>query len=367
VLAAIVFALNASLPLRAADSYHLERVEQIERLGTLEFDPAATPKVNIVGWLYELMLADVRQIPVVGPAIVKLHGVFGLLLYGLTLAAIFTILPPPHARWPVIALLVVPAVFHQFVLVKNDLFIAAPALVALVWLVRSGAAGGRNEMMWAGWLIGLVAGYKLTNLPLVILAGGAVVVATRGREWRPLISLGAGLAIGIVTSGLLLTLWQNATWYGDPFASAPVEEMGNRTSGAVEAAESVTRFGISLVDLGQLTRRWWPGRGGWGGTFGLPLIWAVAVLALHYRQVREARWALALAGLHFLGYAAVFPDADLTHRLALAPALLVIAVGVHLVDRPHRFATAIRRALVLVLILSAVQILRSAVLYVTAA
>jgi hypothetical protein len=57
----------------------------------------------------------------------------------------------------------------------------------------------------------------------------------------------------------------------------------------------------------------------------------------------------------------------LTQRIALAPALLVIAVGVHLVDRPHRFATAIRRALVLVLILSAVQILRSAVLYVTAA
>jgi hypothetical protein len=171
------------------------------------------------------------------------------------------------------------------------------------------------------------------------------------------------VAVGIVTSGLLLTLWQNATWYGGPFAPEPVAEMGNRTSGPAEAAESVARFGISLVDLGLLTPRLWPGRGGWGGTFGLPFIWAVGVLLLYYRQAREARWALALAGLHFLGYAAVFPDADLTQRIALAPALLVIVIAVHLVDRPRRFARAARLALVPVLILSAAQIVRSAVLY----
>jgi hypothetical protein len=364
-LAIVVLVLNAALPLRAADPYHLERVEQIERLGTLEFDPAVAPKINIVGWLYELVLADVRQVPFVGPAAVKLHGVFGLLLYGLTLATVFTMLKPPRARWPVVALLVVPVVFHQFVLIKNDLFIAAPALVALAWLVASGGIGARHDMMWAGWLLGLVAGYKLTNLPLVLLAGGAVVVATRARDLRPLMGLAAGVAIGIVTSGLLLTLWQNATWYGDPFASGPVEEMGGRTSGAAEAAESVTRFGLSLVDLGQLTPRWWPGRGGWGGTFGLPFIWAVAVLLLYYGQAREARWTLAFVALHFIAFAGVFPDADLAQRLALAPGLLVIAVALHLLDRPQKFAGMARRALVPVLILSGAQIVRSAVLYMT--
>lgn len=364
VLAGIVVILNASLPLRAADSYHLERVAQIERLGTLEFDPAADPKINIVGWLYELLLADARQIPVIGPGLVHMHGLFGLLLYGLTLAAVFTLLPPPRARWPMIALLVVPPVFHQLVLIKNDLFIAAPALVALVWLVASGARGTWRDTAWAGWLVGLVVGYKLTNLPLALLFGGALILATRGRDVRLLTGLAAGLLTGIVASGLLLTLWQNATWYGGPFAAEPVAEMGNRTSGPAEAAESVARFGISLFDLGLVTPRWWPGRGGWGGTFGLPFIWALAVLLLFVRQAREARWALALAALHFVAFAAVFPDADLTQRLALAPALLVIVVALHLVDRPQKFAAAARIALVPVLILSGAQIVRSAALYI---
>ena len=367
VLAALVLVLNASLPLRAADSYHLERLAQIERLGTLEYDPAADPKINIVGWLYELLLADARQIPAIGPALVQMHGVFGLLLYGLTLAAVFALIEPPRMRWPMMALLMVPAVFHQLVLIKNDLFIAAPALVALVWLVASGASGTWRQMVWAGWLVGLVVGYKLTNLPLAVLFAGAIVVATGGRDVRRLAAPAGGLLIGIATSGLLLTLWQNATWYGGPFAAAPVAEMGNRTSGPAEAAESVARFGISLFDLGFVTPRLWPGRGGWGGTFGLPFIWAVAVLVLYYRHAREARWALALAGLHFIAYAAVFPDADITQRIALAPALLVIVIAVHLIGRPQKFAGAARLALVPVLILSAVQIVRSAALYIVRA
>ena len=367
VLAAIVFVLNASLPLRAADSYHLDRVAQIERLGTLEYDPAADPKINIVGWLYELLLADARQIPAIGPALVHVHGVFGLLLYGLTLAAAFTLLEPLRVRWPMTALLVVPAVFHQLVLIKNDLFIAAPTLVALVWLVASGASGTWRQMVWAGWLVGLVVGYKLTNLPLAVLFAGAVVMATGGRDLRRLAAPAGGLLIGLAASGLLLTLWQNATWYGGPFAVEPVTEMGNRTSGPAEAAESVARFGISLFDLGLATPRLWPGRGGWGGTFGLPFIWAVGVLLLYYRQAHEARWALTIAGLHFIAFAAVFPDADLTQRIALAPALLVIVIAVHLIGRPQKFAGAARLALVPVLILSGAQIVRSAALYIVRA
>ena len=55
------------LPVEAADAYQLERIAQIERLGTLDYDPSADPKVNIVtGAFYELMLADLKQIPL-GP------------------------------------------------------------------------------------------------------------------------------------------------------------------------------------------------------------------------------------------------------------------------------------------------------------
>ena len=365
LLGAIVLLMNAWMPLEAADPYHLERVAQIERLGTLEYDPAAEPKVNIVGWVYELVLADVRQIPVVGSALVKVHGVFGLLLYSLTLTTVYTLLRPPSPPWPVMALLVVAPVFHQLVLIKNDLFIAAPALVALAWLIARANNASWKEAAWAGWLVGFAAGYKLTTLPLALIMAGGIVAARRGRDWRPLGGLALGGCVGIVASGLLLTFFENARWYGDAFASGQVAEMGDTTSGIADAAVSIVRFGISLFDLGFLTPRWWPGRGGWGSTFGVVFIWAVAMLVFHLRRAREARWALLIAAVYFLSFSAMFPDADLNHRLALAPALLAIAVAIQLTDGQERSSAWARLALVPVLVLSSAQILRSALLYFT--
>ena len=363
LIGGVVLLLNVSLPLEAADPYHLDRVAQIERLGTLEYDPAADSKVNILGWIYELVLADVRQIPLVGPGLVHLHGLFALLLYGVTLAAIQIWLRPGPSRWPLAALLVVPPLFHQFVLIKNDLFAAAPALVALVWLITHADRASWKETVWAGWLIGLVVACKLTNLPLAVVMVGGIVIAQPGRYWRPLGGLVLGGGVGAVTGGLFFTLFENARWYGDIFASGPVAAIGNRTSGLTEAAVSVARFGISLFDQGLVTPVLWPDRGGWGGTFGLPFAWAVVVLVLHYRRAREARWALWIAAVHFLAFAAVYPDADVTQRLALAPALLMVAVAVHLFERGETYARLARLALVPVLVLSGAQLLRSATLY----
>ena len=363
LLGGVVLLLNVSLPLEAADPYHLDRVAQIERLGTLEYDPAADSKVNILGWIYELVLADVRQIPLVGTGLVHLHGLFGLLLYGLTLAAVQTWLRPGPSRWPLVALLVVPALFHQFVLIKNDLFVAAPALVALVWLVTNADRASWRETVWAGWLIGIVVACKLTNLPLAVVMIGGIVIAQRGRHWRPLGGLALGGSVGALTGGLFFTLLENARWYGDIFASGPVAAIGNRTAGLTEAAVSVARFGISLFDQGLVTRVLWPDRGGWGSTFGLPFVWAIAVLVLHYRRAQEARWALWIAAVHFVAFAAVYPDADVTQRLALAPALLVVAVAVYLLERGEKHVKLARSALVPVLVLSGAQILRSSILY----
>src|SRR5690606_25698560 len=108
---------------------------------------------------------------------------------------------------------------------------------------------------------------------------------------------------------------------------------------------------ISLFDLGLVTRVLWPGRGGWGGTFGLPFLWALAVLALHAR-LRPARWALAIAGFQFIVFAAVFPDADLSHRIVLAPALAAIVVALHLVNTQDRYRGAAVAGLVAVLVLT---------------
>jgi hypothetical protein len=63
-MALLVLVVNLVHPLQAADPYHLERVAQIQRLGTLAYDPAnVDQKVNVLGWTYELVLADVDQTP----------------------------------------------------------------------------------------------------------------------------------------------------------------------------------------------------------------------------------------------------------------------------------------------------------------
>jgi hypothetical protein len=362
-LGAVVVGLNLLLPLEAADPYHLERIAQIERQGTLDYDPAADPKVNILGWVYELVVADVRQGPLLGSWLVRLHGVFGLLLYLLALATAREWLPPSSSRWPWLVLLTVPVLFHQFVLIKNDLFIAVPAFVALVWLIVRASEAPLDETAGAGALVGFVIGCKLTNLPLAIVLAGGVFLARRPDVWRPLGALASGGALGALAGGLFFTLLQNARWYGDIFASGAVASIGNMASGPLEAAGNVLRFAISLVDLGLVTPEWWPGRGGWGSTFGLPFIWAAAVLIAHARHSRHARWALAIAGAHFLAFAATFPDADVSQRLVLASGLLVVCMATLLVGQGGRFAPLARRALVPVLVLSAAQVLRSALLY----
>jgi hypothetical protein len=364
-MAMLVLFLNLTLPLEAADPYHLERIETIERTGTLAYDPAVEPKVNILGWVYELVLADLHQVPVLGQSLMVVHGMFGFALYTIAVAVACELLPM-GIRWPAVVFMLVPAVFHQLVLIKNDLFVAAPAFVALAWLLARVHTAPWKSFVWVGWLIGFVVGYKLTNLPLVVIA---VVATAFGSPDRPSLSrrmtaLAAGVLAGVVVSGLLLTLWQNTLMYGDALATGPVLEIGNRTTSVADAARSVLRFGISLFDLGLVTPVLWPGRGGWGGTFGLPFIWATGVLLLCFKQAREARWALAAAACQFLALAAVFPDSDGAHRLALAPALLMITVALHLTGRPGRFGATARLVLVPVIAFSAAQILRSAVLYI---
>ena len=65
-------------------------------------------------------------------------------------------------------------------------------------------------------------------------------------------------------------------------------------------------------------------------------------------------------------FAAVFPDADLSHRIVLAPALVAVLVAAHLFDTREKYRRPASIALVAVLVLSAAQLLRSAALYLTA-
>jgi len=281
-------------------------------------------------------------------------------VFSLAYAAAQTWLPLGRSVWTSTLLYTVPVVFNQLVLIKNDLFIGAPAFVALAWAVGSSGRVNLKQAWWAGWLVGLVVAAKLTNAAIALVLGVSVVV--RDRAWRPLLATGAGALAGIIAGGLALTFWQNTLFYGDPLATRQVDAIGSLNRSVGDAAVGVLRFAISLFDLGLLTRNLWPGRGGWGGTFGLPLIWALAVLVSASRTRPEARRALAAGGLCLLALGVTFPDADLSHRLALGPGLLVITAGAsasRLLERRWVMPT-----LMVVVVLSAAQILRSAVLYV---
>jgi len=194
---------------------------------------------------------------------------------------------------------------------------------------------------------------------LLVLVAGAT--AMRYREgWRPFASAAVGAAVGLICGGLPFVLIQNMRVYGELM---PVEALGNQYSGVADRLTGLGRFAISLVDLGLVTRVWWPGRGGWGGTFGLPLIWALAVLIARVRHAKGARAALVCGGLYFLAFGAAFPDADIAQRLALAPGLLLVAVAVTVLPARGSARRLAEVTLALVILLSAAQIARSTVLY----
>src|ERR687892_739011 len=66
---------------------------------------------------------------------------------------------------------------------------------------------------------------------------------------------------------------------------------------------------------------------------------------------------------YWLAFAAAYPDADLAHRLALAPGMLVIALDGIVAEHDPAVPRWIRAAAIPVIVLSAAQIVRSAVLY----
>ena len=361
LLFALVLTLNMMRPVLAADPYHLDRMAQIERLGTIGYDLAAEPKVNSFGWAYELVLADIHQIPSVGGVLLRFHGLFGIALYLLALSAARTWLLVKR-EWLLVALLVVPVVFHQFVLIKNDLFGAVPAVAVLAWLIGRSADAKPREIAWAAWLCGLAVAVKVTSAPLALVLAGTLLVQRTDRAAVIRAGVAGGLA-GLLCGGFFFTMIENARVYGSPITAFKESGgMGNRNESVDQAAVSVVRFGISLFDLGRYTRAAWPGRGGWGSTFGLPLIWAFAVLA-RYRRRPEVRRSLWIAVVYMVVFAAIYTDADIAHRLLLGPGLLLILVASSVSDGEDRLSRLSRAALCAVITLSALQIARSATLY----
>jgi hypothetical protein len=357
----VVLFLNNTLPLTPVDPYHLERVERIEHVGTIAYDPTVDrndPRLNSLNWLYEFLIVDVKLIPMIGERVLRNHGFVGLTLYALTASAMLTLLQVPPG-WLGVMLLSVPLVFHQLVLIKNDLIGGLPAAVVLAWMVSRVRNAPVHEFLWAGWLTGIAVSIKLTTFPLaVVLVAGSLIWR---RDVRAIAALAAGGAAGAVAGGFVFTLIENFRTYGS--AVGPLLAITGRPTGLADAAVSILRFTISLFDLGILTRILWPQAGGWGGTYGLPLIWALAVLAVCARRAPQARETLALIVVYWLLCASTNIDMGTAHRYALGPGLLAVAVAIGLASREHFTPLWVRRSAVAVVVLSALQMLRSATLY----
>lgn len=361
VVLAAIGAVLATRPLVGADPYHLDRVAQIQRLGTLDYDTTADIKVNVLASSYELLLADLGQVPWIGGLLIRLHALFSLAYFTLGVAAVRRWLPGGRT-WCWAAVFVVPVVFHQLAFVKNDLYSATPALVALAWTIVRARDAGSREIAAAAALAGLAVAMEWVSFPLALVMA-AWVVWYRGRDTAALAALVAGAAAGAVAGGLPFTLAQTARVYGHPLE--PLAALGNRTTGFADALVSIGRFVLSLFDFGVVTRQWWPGRGGWGATFGAPFIWAVVVTAGAWASP-AVRGAAVVAACYFAAFAAVYPDADVAHRLVLAPGLLLIAAAAQQTDGDDRRARWHRRLLAVALALSAAQIARSLWLYMSA-
>jgi hypothetical protein len=258
-------------------------------------------------------------------------------------------------------LFAVPLVFHQLVLVKNDLFGAVPGALVLGWIVGRLPAAAAPEFFWAGAFAGMAVSIKVISHPIVISVVLAALVWRR--EPRPIVMLALGGLAGALAGGTFFTLIENARHYAGPLA--PWLALTGRPVDAADSVTSVARMALSLFDMGVLTHRIWPRAGGWGGTYGLPALWAFAVLLVAIRRAPEARRVLVIAAGIWLISSATNIDIGTNQRYVLAPGLAVVATAVALAARPGLIPRWLRLAGAAVIVLSAAQMLRSAALYLT--
>jgi hypothetical protein len=357
----------------SADAYHLVKTALLADTLSLRHLPVLDSKINVLGYLYELGLADLAM----GTDALQLWaGLQGPLLVGLYFAAVRLILsdsavdaPADKRRTgtalPRYALLLpclIPAVFHQGILVKNDLFAALLALPALLILYDDNATSRLGRCAAAGLLAGLAASAKATMLPIGLALAVCLPRTPYALARRTRVAAGAGFLAGIVIGGLAYVSLANVATYGT--VTGPIAS-GNLVTSVADAAVSLGRFVMSWFDASLLTRRLWPDRGGWGGAYGPAFIWALVVLAVHGVRDRRARRAMAITLVCLVPFGLLYPDADLAHRLALAPAVFAIiaAVNIETARGAFRRWSASAVAATLCVALSGAMIVRSSAAY----
>jgi hypothetical protein len=373
LLLAVLVARAVLFVPESADPYHLVKTALLADTLSLRHLPVLDSKINVLGYLYELGLADLAMGT---EALQRWAGLQGPLLVGIYFAAVLLILSAfamkataderqTGAAVPWHALLLpclIPAVFHQGILVKNDLFAALLALPALLILYDEHATSRLGRCAAAGLLAGLAASVKATMLPVglaiaICLPRTPDTVARRTRA-----AAGAGFLAGIVIGGLAYVSLANVATYGT--VTGPISS-GNLVTSVTGAGVSLGRFVMSWFDASLVTRNLWPDRGGWGGAYGPAFVWALMVLAVHSVRNQRARRAMTITLVCLVPFGLLYPDADLAHRMALAPAVFAIIAAIEIEAARGAFQrwgpSAVAAALCVVV--SAAMIARSSAAY----
>lgn len=338
ILAVLLARAILFLP-EGADPYHLVRVHVLGTTHSLQHVPVADGKINALGYLYELTLADLTAGTVAGEWWLGLQGPLFVAVYFVAIAEML-VRARVQVRWPLFILAcAVPAVFQQGVPVKNDLFAALLCLPAFVVLLEDSARRDIGRCAAAGFLTGLALATKVTTAPVALvlalfLPWRPIALATRTR----LAALG-GMVAGVAAGGLVLVVLLNVANYGG--VGGPVSGTGNLPESVGAALLGTVRFVGSWLDMSVLTRRIWPGRGGWGGAFGPAFVWALVVLGIGPHERALARRTLLVVLTSLLAFGLLYPDADVAHRMALAPAVVAIVTAVTVAARDDRLRAGI--------------------------
>jgi hypothetical protein len=206
--------------------------------------------------------------------------------------------------WVAACVLVAPWTFGQSLAAQTaDLPFSLYVVVTLIVMLRHVEAGtrdARHALLIAGVLGGLVAWTKNEGLVfLIVVLGMAAWLAVRAGQGRVLGWMLAGAAPALVT----------VAWVKLGLAPVPPEYFAR--------AEGLSTIGERLMDparyalVAQLTWQRWVQWGGPMAAGALPIATMAAVAAACTRAGRPARRLLAVLGLMFVSYAAVWLSSPL--------------------------------------------------------
>ena len=312
----------------SADPYHLMKVFQIERSGSLEYIDVLDHKINDLSFFYELLLTDLKATPLVGETLLRISGLLLLLSYlGLILGRLARsdISVQALSLWG--CLFFVPVFYPHFFLIKNDYIVFLFAFSALGFIYNSNPGTPIREYVLTGLLVGLSLSLKFTTFPIVIALALFLPYGSVRRFLHSRVSAAVGVLAGVISGGLVFTWLSNLVAYGDVLG--PMRFTGNLVSSPSGGVVSLGRFLMSLADLGLVTPVVWPSRGGWGGNLGILFLGLLAIQVWLIASRQQSWRLLALCLTCFVPFGATYPDADLSHRMVLAPAFLLMTETVH--------------------------------------